>query len=163
LNAKDALRQTLAMSDRVVNSYVGDLDDADLLIRPHEGMNHIAWQLGHLISAERAFIESINPGASPTLPDGFTEAHSKEATTSDDRTQFRTKAEYLSLWKAQREATLAVLDAMSDEQFDAPSAERFRSFMPTVGAVFNLAGTHPLMHAGQWVGVRRKLKKPIVI
>ena len=46
---------------------------------------------------------------------------------------------------------------------DAPGPEKSRAFMPTVGHVFSLAASHPLMHAGQFVAVRRHLKKPIAM
>ena len=40
---------------------------------------------------------------------------------------------------------------------DAPSPESFREYFPTVGQMFTLIGTHPMMHAGQFVVVRRQL------
>ena len=36
----------------VAQTYLADLSDDDLFIRPHEKANHIAWQLGHLITSE---------------------------------------------------------------------------------------------------------------
>src|SRR3954447_1177956 len=112
MSPKDALRLSIGMSDYIVDAYIKDLDDADLLIRPVPGMNHIAWQLGHLISAERSFLEKIKPNSSPPLPDGFDAAHSKETATLDDPKKFLSRAEYQELWKKQREATLATLDAV---------------------------------------------------
>ena len=38
-----------------------------------------------------------------------------------------------------------------------------REYAPTVGAVLNLIGVHDLMHAGQFVPVRRMHGKPIRI
>ena len=58
MNAKDVLLQTIGMGDHILNAYLGDLSDADLLLRPVEGQNHIAWQLGHLISSERSMVET---------------------------------------------------------------------------------------------------------
>jgi hypothetical protein len=160
---RDLIRQTLDNSDQIVNAYIGDLSDADLMVRPAAGMNHIAWQLGHLISAERMFAEMVKPGVAPPLPAGFDEAHNKEATTSDDTKKFRTKAEYIDIWKAQRAATKSILDGMSDAELDAPSTNRFQGMAPTQGSVLLFNATHVLMHVGQWVGVRRQLGKPIVI
>ena len=40
MNAKDPIKHNLDMSDMVVNSYVGDLSDADFLAVPVPGMNH---------------------------------------------------------------------------------------------------------------------------
>ncbi len=163
MHAKDAIRQTLDMSERIVNAYVGDLDDSDLLVRPVEGMNHIAWQLGHLINTERTLLEGIKPGSSPPIPEDFEGNHSRENTTSDDSKQFLTKAAYLDLMTAQRAATKQVLDSLRDEDLDAPAPERFRRMVATVGAACVLAGSHYIMHVGQFVAVRRMRNKPVAI
>jgi hypothetical protein len=164
MQAKNAIRQSIDMADMTIGKYLEDLDDAALLIRPVAGMNHIAWQMGHLISVERTMIEDIKPGSCPPLPEGFDARHSKETIGSDDPKAFHTRAEYLALWDAQRAATKAVLESIDDAKLDAPGPERFRSFCPTVGHALNMmGGVHPLMHAGQFVPVRRMLKKPIAI
>jgi hypothetical protein len=151
------------MSDYVLNNYMADLSDADLRVRAVEGMNPIAWQLGHLITTERMFVEGVKPGSCPPVPEGFAEAHGKGTGQAEDTSKYRTKAEYLDLWKAQRAATKAVLDALTDEELDAPGPERFRRMAPTAGSVLNFAGIHALMHLGQFVGVRRLLQKPVTI
>jgi uncharacterized damage-inducible protein DinB len=56
-------------------------------------------------------------------------------------------------------ASLAAVDATPDEQLDAPGPEDMREYAPTVAAVLMLLGTHWLMHAGQFVPIRRKLGK----
>jgi len=165
MNAKDAILQVHALADRLVNAYVGDLSDADLLLRPVPGQNHIAWQLGHLLLTERFFVEAIKPGSSPALPEGFDVAHGRDekATTSDDPSQFLSKDAYVKLIKAQREVTLAVLNGLSEADLDAPGPESVRKMCPTVGSTLMLNGTHYIMHSGQFVSVRRKLGKPITI
>ena len=62
-----------------------------------------------------------------------------------------------------RAATLAALEEMPDADLDAPSPESFREYFPTVGQMFTLIGTHPMMHAGQFVVVRRQLGKPVLL
>jgi hypothetical protein len=161
MHAKDAIRQTIGMADMIMSKYLNDLDDSALMVRPVAGMNHIAWQLGHLISSERGFIEGVKPGSCPPLPEGFEARHKKDTAASDDASKFLSKAEYLAAWNAQRAATKAALDSLSDADLDAPSPENIRNFCPTVGQVFNLAGLHPLMHVGQFVAVRRDQKLPV--
>jgi hypothetical protein len=163
MTAKDAIRFNLDMSDMILEKYLGDLEDADLMLRPAEGMNHIAWQLGHLISSERMFVEGIKPGASPPLPDGFDAGHSKEAAASNDPKKFLTKDKYLELYRAQRAATKGVLESATDADLSAPSPERIRSFVPTAGAALQMCGSHVTMHVGQFVPIRRKRGKPVVI
>jgi len=165
MNAKDAILAVYAAADRIVASYLDGLSDADLMIRAVPGMNHIAWQLGHLIVSERMLLEMVKPGASPALPEGFEAAHGREAdsTGSDDPSRFCAKARYLELLKIQREATKSVLAAISDSELDAPAPERVRQRMATNGNVLLMIGTHYIMHAGQWVPVRRKLGLPVAI
>jgi hypothetical protein len=165
MNAKDAILRVYGTADSVLNRYISDLTDADLLVRPGPGQNHIAWQLGHLIGAERYFVELMKPGTSPPLPEGFEQVYGRDeaSTASEDPKRFLSKGTYLGLYKTQREATLRYLNSLSESDLDAPGPERTRQMAPTVGSVLVLIGTHVLMHTGQWVSVRRKLKKPIVI
>ncbi len=165
MHPKDVIRTSMDMSERILMAYVGDLDDADLKIPPSEGMNPIAWQLGHLISSERSMLEAIKPGSSPALPQGFEAAHSTEKAKAGelDPSAFKTKAEYLHLWNEQRAATKALLDGLSETDLDAPAPERMRNYLPTVGAALGMTGSHALMHVGQFVPVRRKRGKPVVI
>jgi hypothetical protein len=162
MQAKDAILQSIGVADMVMGKYLDDLDEKAFFVRPVEGMNTIAWQVGHLIGTERSFLEGVKPGSCPPLPEGFEAKHRKETASIDDPSMFPTKAEYLALWKAQRDATKAALESMSDADLDAPAPEGIRSFAPTAGQVFNLTGLHALMHVGQFVAVRREQKKPIV-
>jgi hypothetical protein len=163
MNAKDAIRLPLDASERILGRYLDDLNDSDLALRPLDGINPIAWQLGHLISSEHSMLEAIKPGSSPALPDGFDAAHSREAVASGDTKGFLSKDEYLRLFQAQRAATRAVLDSINESELDNPAPERMRGFAPTVGAVLAMTGTHVLMHVGQFVIVRRQTGKPIAI
>lgn len=162
MQAKDAIRQSIEMADMVTGKYLEDLDDAAFLARPVPGMNHIAWQIGHLISTERAALEAIKPGSCPPLPEGFDAKHGKETTAFNAPADFYTKDEYLAAWKGQRAALLSVLDSLDDAGLDAPAPERLRGFCPTVGLAINMmGGLHPMMHVGQYVAVRRAKEKPI--
>ena len=162
MTAKDAIRQSIGMSDMIMAKYLDDLDDVALMKRPVAGMNHIAWQLGHLITSEYKVVDAIKPGSCPPLPEGFYAGHDKEAAKKDDAASFRTKDEYLALWTAQREASKALLETLSDAELDAPAPEHLRAMCPTVGHAINLlVGLHPMMHVGQFVAVRRELQKPI--
>ena len=163
MDTRDAIRATLGSSTRVLNRYVEDLSDADLMVRPGPGCNHIAWQLGHLIASENALLEAAVPGASIELPAGFAEKHDKSTSGSDNRADFYSKQEYLDLFEKVHAATLAAIANLSDTDLDKPAPERFRSRFPTVGNLVILIATHGMMHAGQFVPVRRKLGKPVVI
>jgi hypothetical protein len=163
MNAKDAIRSSVNLSSMVLKTYVSDLDDADLMRRPGEGCNHLAWQLGHLISSEVRLLSMAAPGSEVKLPAGFAEAHSKESSTNDNASDFLTKQAYVELFDKVRSASLAALDAYPEANLDNAAPENFRDFCPTMGDMFTLIATHPMMHAGQFVIVRRQLGKPILM
>lgn len=159
MTAKDAIRETINMCREVTLAYVQDLSDADLLLRSVPGANHIAWQLGHLIVSEHDMLTTLGYDM-PPLPAGFADAYHPDAAKSDAPARFHSKAEYLALMKQVREAALAALAATPANVLEQPGPESMRAYAPTVWAVFMVLGTHELMHAGQFVPVRRKLGKP---
>jgi hypothetical protein len=163
MTAKDVLKMQMDMGLTVLKTYISDWSDRELLLRPGKGCNHGAWQIGHLIAAEADLLNSVCPGAAASLPVGFVERHSKETAGVDDPAKFLSKQQYLDLYDKQRAATQAALDKLPDADLDRPSPEKLRKMFPTVGSIFGLIAGHPLMHAGQFVAVRRQLGKPVLI
>lgn len=164
MNAKDVLKSALNQNHYVLTTYLSDLSDTDLLVRVVPSANHIAWQLGHLITAETVYFLKQIPGAKvPELPAGFAELYTKETSKSESTKGLSTKAEYLSLLGKVREATLAALDSLPEADLDKPVTGDIARIAPTVGALILLTANHEMMHAGQFVAVRRKLGKPVLI
>src|SRR4029453_4914841 len=92
-------RSALQSTQQLVNWFLGDLQDADLLVRPVPGANHIAWQMGHLIVAEGGLARAALPDARyPELPAGFAQQHGKDAQFVDPPAGFASKAEYVDLF-----------------------------------------------------------------
>ena len=162
MTAKDVVKSTIDMGHQVLTAYLSDLNDADLMVRPVSGANHIAWQLGHLIAAEHQMLTEAG-FKMPALPEGFAESYTKETSTSDDPGKFHSKEQYLEWMGQQRAATLAALDAASENDLGKPAPESMREYAATVADVFNVVGIHTMMHASQFVVVRRKLGKPVLI
>jgi hypothetical protein len=157
MNAKDAIRASMSIADFMMESYLTDITPDELLVRPAPDANHLAWQLGHLISAERRLVEAAAPGSMPPLPDGFAERHTKDTAASDNRADFLSKDEYLKLAKTIRAGTLKILDSLSDADLDRPVSGRVPPFVKRAGDCFVTVGTHWILHSGQWVILRRKL------
>jgi uncharacterized damage-inducible protein DinB len=162
MNGKDAIRTGLASTQYLVNWFISDLSDADLLVRPVPGANHIAWQLGHLIHSECALGKELPGAAYPELPTGFADQHANKKHATDSDEGFASKPEYAALFAKVREATIANLDRVSDADLDRPSSGPVAKFAPTLGAVLTLMCNHSMMHAGQFTVVRRKLNKPVL-
>lgn len=162
MGPKDVIRNCLDTSDMFIKSYINDLTDDEIKLVPVDGMNPIAMQMGHLIAVEHMLNELVEPGSAPALPEGFAEAHNlKQADGSS--AGFRSKDEYVKLWDEQRAATKTLLDRLSDADLADNRGGKLPPWAPTVAVALNMAGMHALNHSGQFVAVRRKLKKPITI
>ncbi|QDU78598.1 DinB superfamily protein [Polystyrenella longa] len=163
MSIAEHIKKSLVTPTQLVNVYLSDLSDDDLLLKPAEGINPINWQVGHLIASEHQLIEAIAPGSMPALPEGFTEIYDRKNSSGDDTSAFLPKEELVKLMNEQREGTLAVLAKMSDEDLMKPGPEQLQQIGETVGSIFAMQGTHWTMHAGQWVIVRRQQGKPVLI
>jgi uncharacterized damage-inducible protein DinB len=163
MGPKDVLRTLVRTNDHILNAYLGDLADNELLERPVPGANHIAWQLGHLINSEQSLLNYVAGAKGIDLPAGFGDQYTPETSRADKPDGYLTKAQYLELHKKSRENILKVIDAVSDADLDKATEGRMASFAPTLGAMLVLIANHPMMHLGQFAVVRRKLGKPVTI
>ena len=163
MRAQEVLKASLKMTQRVYSSYVSDLTDEELMLRPGPGCNHIAWQLGHLISSNTSILNAVLPDAAPSLPEGFDQKHGKSNSGSDDPKDFLTKDQYVTLFSKLDDAIVAAIDRLSEADLDQPSPEAWRGKFPTIGSLAVVLVAHTMMHVGQWVPIRRKLQKPVLI
>jgi hypothetical protein len=163
VNATVAVHTSLKTTQNLMNSVLADMGDADLLVRPVPGANHIAWQLGHLISSEGHLLKDVLPGLAPAeLPAGFAQQHGKETQMVDPPKGFLSKSAYVELYNKARGATLAAVDKLSDADLDRPAPGPLVKLAPTLGALLLMVSTHDMMHGGQFSVVRRKLGKPVL-
>ncbi len=158
----ESVESNLRMADTILHSLVGDMSDTDLLVRPLEGSNHIAWQLGHLIGSEYALISAVADQVEMAIPANWSDKYTSETAKSDDPTQFEPLARYLELHAAQRQATLNILKDLPPEQLTEPGPEFLQTVVNSVGELFLFLAHHEIMHAGQFTCIRRKLGKPVL-
>lgn len=163
MNSIATLKETYQFSSMVLQAYVSDFTDEELMQSPGPGCNSVAWQLGHLLSSGYALLQMVAPDTASNLPEGFDAKHAKENAASTNRADFLSTQEYLKLFADLQAATFQVFDKLTDSDLDAPSPERMRGRFPTLGSVCILIATHSMMHAGQFVPIRRALNKPVVI
>src|SRR5437879_8295358 len=106
MNAKEAIKTALTSTKDMIGWYLGDLSDADLLVRPVPAANHIAWQLGHLIDSESHLLGQLPGAAYPKLPTGWSDQHGKNTAAVDPPNGVATKAEYLTQFNKAHAAPL---------------------------------------------------------
>ena len=154
-----ALETTLATLEMLV----ADFGDAELLVRPVPGANHAAWQLGNVILGDSFLVTAELPGVKyPELPAGFADLHGGKGSKVDADSGFLTKDGYLKLLREVRATTVTVVRGLSDADLSQPSSEAMRWAGPTLAHVLLFAANHPMLHAGQFSVIRRKLGKPVL-
>jgi hypothetical protein len=162
MNARDAIKISLRSTQEMVQKYLADLSDDDLLVRPVPAANHIAWQIGHLIAAE-AWMGGLIPGAKyPELPAAIQAQGDGKSANVTPPGGFPKKAEYLDWFNKVRKATIELVDRLSESDMDKASPPECAQWAPTVGHLLVLTSTHTMMHAGQFTVVRRALNKPVL-
>ncbi len=162
MNGNKVVETVLASTQHLVNWFVSDLSDADLLVRPIDGSNHIAWQIGHLIASEGRLVSQVPGMSAPQLPAGFEEQHAQSMATNPSTQGFLGKQQYVDLFNKMREATKAAVAKLSDADLDKPTEGQMANFAPKLGDLLILVANHTMMHAGQFSVVRRKLGKPVL-
>lgn len=163
MNAIELLTGALKGSEGVALGFISDLTDADLLVRPVPGANHIAWQIGHLILAERYLMGEQLPQVSyPPLPAGFEARHGKEAASSTETTGWLSKSEYERLFRETRAATVAAVSKLTEADLNQDTKGRMAVKAPKLGNLIQLLSNHDIMHSGQFSVVRRKQGKPVL-
>jgi len=150
-------------SRAMLESFLADFSDEDLLVRPVPGANHAAWQIGNVIAGDPFLVKALLPDAAfPELPAGFGELHGRKGATKDSDPGFLTKDGYMKLLKDVRAAAITAVSKLTDADLDKPAPESMSFAGPTVGSVLMFVTSHTLMHMGQFSVIRRKLGKPVL-
>lgn len=161
MRAIDIVAKDVTRSFEMLKNHLADFSDADMLVRPVPGANHVNWQIGHLVGVEAKTCELVGV-AGPKLPEGFRDRYNKETASSDDAAKFVKKDELLALMGQASEAIAKWVASLSDADLAKPTPPPFNSFCPTLGDLATLTASHRMMHLGQVQVIRRKLGKKVL-
>ena len=160
MNTIDTIKYSIRMADMIVQGYLGDLTQDEMMHRPCEGGNHITWQLGHLLKSTFGIAAGSMPTPLPELPEGFGDKYTKETAASDNLEDFHTKEELMSLYNAQRDALIEGIEKLTEADMQKDAPEHFKQIATTAGEINAFQPLHWLMHVGQWAVIRRQLGRP---
>jgi hypothetical protein len=152
----DVYRRTKFM----LQMHLGDISDAELCARPVDSANHIAYQVGHLISSTTNAINVVTPGAMPPLPEDFASRHS--GACAKNNSGFDTKQQLLDRFNATIDSAIAWAQKLSEADKAKPLPEKMHGFARNAGELMIMLPVHIAMHVGQMQVIRRKLGKPVL-
>lgn len=122
--------------------------------------NHAVFIYGHLSLYYARLITTLGQdAAAAAVPEHYQDLfkHGAECVDDADGSVYPSLQEVVDHVKRGREAAFAVVNACTDDQFDAETPdENFRKILPTVGDVANfLLNDHLMFHLGQMSTWRR--------
>jgi hypothetical protein len=160
MNSKQLLIDTYRQQAGMLQMHLSDFSEADMLVRPVEAANHVAWQLGHLVNSTINLINSVSPGALAAPEPAFAERHGYNGTKLNDG--FESKEQLLRRFNAMNDALIKWVQNLSDADAARETQDPIKGFAPTVGHLAYAHPVHVMMHVGQIQVIRRKLGKPIL-
>ncbi|MCA9413230.1 MAG: DinB family protein [Candidatus Omnitrophica bacterium] len=159
MTVQEHLKASFALPDFMMEHYLMDLSDEDLMVRPLPVINHFKWQLGHLVQGEHSHMNELKFRRMPELPEGFADLFTKETAKIDDPAFFPSKESLVETMTEQRKGTLQILDGLSESDLESETPEAIRYFGPKVGNVFSGEVIHWMLHVGQLTVLRKYLGK----
>ena len=166
MNHNELMADVLRRNLETLTFHLADFTDADMVVRPVAGANHVAWQVGHLAASEPRLLGMLDPAAGAKaealLPGGFAGKFTRETAALDDPAAFPTKDEILAALAAVRGASVEWVRSLAPDQLTRPAPENIRGFIPTFDHFATSIADHVMMHVGQIQVVRRKLGKPVL-
>ncbi|MFN8707615.1 MAG: DinB family protein [Planctomyces sp.] len=157
-----AVRQ-IQFSRDYTKSLIADVQGDEWFRQPHDGVSHIAWQIGHLAMAQYGLclfrIRGRQPIDTELMSSSFRKQFSKGTTPNPDPANNPSPEEILHVFDRVFQQSLEELPGISDEQLDEPVDMPYAAFPTKFGGLL-FCSHHEMLHAGQIGLIRRLLGKP---
>ena len=144
------------------NYTIGLLDqtpEAEWFRLPAGGVSHVAWQVGHLASAEYRLalwrIRGSQPQDTDLISEKYRHLFGYESVPDPDPTKYPSQAEIRAVFDQVHEQTLRELRGMNEGEMDQPVLHP-HPFAPTKLLALFWCANHEMLHAGQ-IGLLRRL------
>lgn len=152
----DLIRENLARSAERVLAGVADMREHGTLSPTPRGGCHTLWVLGHLAYTEQLIIRELMLGEANPLAEWKDLFDRDEVET--DASLFPPFDDVLATCRRVRASTIALIDALSEDDLDEPSAKIPEGWEQTFGSrrlCLQFVADHWYMHRGQLADARR--------
>ena len=130
----------------------------DWFCQPSQGLNHVAWLVGHLAVAEFRLtmyrIRGNRADDGQLLPASFSSLFGKGSAPEPEPSKNPSPTEIREVFDRVHQQALRELGNVTDEVLDQPVDEPHRMFKTKLEALL-FCGQHEMLHAGQIALLRR--------
>ena len=127
--------------------------------QPHEGVTHVAWQVGHLAMAQYSLglkrIRGEQPEDEVMISQGFLGQFGKGSTPQPRADDYPAIGEIRATLHRVHEQVLQEIPGVSDAALDEPTLQPHPLFESKLGSL-HWCAQHEMLHAGQ-LGLLRRL------
>ncbi len=159
MNLTDIILQDLEQVRSYTRDLLTHLEDDDWFRQPQEGINHIAWQVGHLAIVEYSLclkrIRGQRDGDNSIIPVGqYSQLFGKGSVPSSNPRDYPSPAEIRDVLESVHAQTLSETTDLDDAQLDESCGAPHPMFS-TKGGALRFCPKHEMLHAGQIALLRR--------
>jgi len=157
MQSKDLLKINLENCMGMILPMLEDMKDAPLTFPTSKGGNHPLWIAGHLAYSEGSLIQEMMLGQLNPLAN-WKDIFSDGTEPTGDADKYPPFDEVMVKLQEVHQATVALLDSMSEDELDTPSKNcppEYEGFFGTHRRCFQMVASHWLMHQGQVADARR--------
>jgi uncharacterized damage-inducible protein DinB len=157
MSQKERLRRQLVRVRQNSERLLADFQTPEQwTFQVHPSCNHALWFVGHMATSDNFFLSLVAPDKSQKLPE-FQAKFGMGSQPTNQPSEYPAPESVLAAMRERRQALLAVLDGMSDEDLAKNTPEGAPDFLPDAASVFELAIWHEGQHSGQVSVARRAL------
>lgn len=157
MSLKERLQRQLTSARQLSERLLADFKTPEDWTRQlHPGCNHALWFAGHMANTDNFLISMIAPEQAWQNKD-FGLKFGMGSQPSPNPADYPPPADVLSTMRERRQALLALLDKLGDDDLARKTAAGAPEFLADFGSVFELAVWHEGLHSGQLSLTRRAL------
>jgi uncharacterized damage-inducible protein DinB len=162
MSLKERLQRNLVnmrqMSERLLVDFH---TPSEWVFQVHPNCNHALWFAGHMANIDNFFLSLVAPDKARPMPE-FGARFGMGSQPTNSPGDYPPPESVLATMRERREALLAALDQMTDDDLAKKLPAGTPGFLSDVGSVFELAIWHEGQHNGQLSVARRALgHKPL--
>jgi uncharacterized damage-inducible protein DinB len=158
MSQKDRLKMWLEQARKTSETMLADFKTPqDWTYQVDPSANHAMWFVGHMTRTDNFVLSKIAPEKAIELPGNSKDLFGMGSQPVNDPAIYPTPEEALRLFRDRRQALLAVLAKMSDDELSKPVPAGGPGFLTDNASMFELLVWHEGLHTGQISVARRAL------
>ena len=157
----DLLTERLIAARRWTTSLLQDIQESRWFESPAPGIQHIAWQVGHLAASQAVLIHNrcLNIPVAEVVPESITKQFGRGSKPMGDAGAYPPIAEIRRLFDGVQADCLARIRQMTESDLDLPAYGDPHPMFAKRGEAVAMTTMHEAFHAGQIALTRRLFGK----